>query len=87
MSVGTQFVWNETNFNQMFHSWTGPVGRNLAARAAFVEAGAVASCGFRTGRLKNAIGTLHTYHGTELEARVGANPAGDRVGYALFHHV
>ena len=80
------FKFNEANYNYVFHSWEGPVGREIAARAETLKTKAIASSGVKSGALKASISTYFTHHGTELEARVGANPTGDRVGYALYHH-
>lgn len=80
------FVFNEPNYYYVFHSWEGPVGREIAARALTLEAKAISSAGLKTGALKGSISSFFTYHGTELEARVGANPTGGTVGYALYHH-
>lgn len=86
MEHGT-VIFHETNYNNFFHTWNGPVGRDLTRRARGVEYKAIGSAGLRTGDLRRAIGTHFGRHGVELEARVGANPApGGKVGYGLFHH-
>ena len=84
--VVTEIEWNESNYEYVFNSWDGPVGRHIRSRSERLAELARSTAGIRTGRLKAAIGT--DYSG-ELTAKIGVNPHlpdSDRHGYAYYHH-
>lgn len=93
MSVGFEFtgqskiVFDQKNFDYVFHNWKGPVGKFMISRARRHKHLAITSAGLRTGALRSSIDIYLTRRGKALEVRVGANPApGGGVGYALYHH-
>lgn len=82
----THIDYDERAWNHAFHSWDGMFGQDLRRRSRWLEHRARTTAGYLTGALRRSIGTFFTFHGDDLEARVGANPAGATVGYALYHH-
>lgn len=79
--------WHEAAYRHVFQSVDGPVGQDLERRCRSLEVYAMSHAGFDTGALVAAIDSvIFTSTGGDLEARVGANPAGEEVGYAYFHH-
>ncbi|QEM41563.1 hypothetical protein SEA_FORZA_96 [Gordonia phage Forza] len=84
------FVWNEANFDYMFHSWNGPTGHYLKGRIRLLEQLARMQIGIRTGAAKASIETHYGHRGKALEARVGPNARmADTMrnrGYAYWHH-
>ncbi|QGF20273.1 hypothetical protein SEA_SIXAMA_94 [Gordonia phage Sixama] len=85
-----EIVWNEANFDYMFHSWSGPTGRYIKSRVLVVEQLSRAVVGVQTGALKASIGSRFGHRGKALEAKIGANVhLGDSLrnrGYAYYHH-
>ena len=82
------FAFDEAGYREVFQSLTGPVGRDLQRRCRTLEVLAMANCGFDTGALVASIDSAFFLdHGGDLEARVGANPGGDEIGYGYFHHM
>lgn len=80
------FRWHEQNYRHAFQSWDGMTGRYLRRRMSWLEHMAYNTAGLMTGALRRSIGSFFTFHGRNLEGRVGANPAGSRVGYGVYHH-
>lgn len=78
--------WDNAAWHHEFRTWDGMLGNDLKKRSRWLEHRARTTAGYLTGELRRSIGTFFTFHGVDLEARVGANPSGSTVGYGLFHH-
>lgn len=80
------FQINESGFRHTFQSWDGPVGAHLRRAARSIEVHAMSHAGFDTGRLVGSIDSAFGHTAGNLSVHVGANPHGQDVGYALYHH-
>lgn len=87
INAGGPVRFHQAAFDDVFHSWHGPVGRYVSRGAKKLEMLAISSAGLKTGALRRSIGSYYTRRGKALEVRVGANPGpGGVAGYALYHH-
>lgn len=86
MAASAQFRINEPGFRHVFQSWDGPVGAHLRKAARSIEVHAMSHAGFDTGRLVASIDSAFGHDAGMLTVHVGANPNGQEVGYALYHH-
>ena len=74
-------VWNRSALDNLLHSPSGPVGRDLDRRGSRVEQRARSLAPMRTGRLKSSIREQHSTVRGEQAVRIGATAS-----YALFVH-
>lgn len=85
--TAVRFEVNESGFRYVFQSLGGPVGREFVRRCRTLETRAQLSVGVDTGATLQSIGTFfYTQPGGDMAARVGANPMGETIGVAYWHH-
>ena len=87
MTTRVVFEINEPGFRYVFQSLAGPCGRDFVRKCRALETRAQLSVGVDTGATLNSIDSMfYTQPGGDFAARVGANPSGERIGVAFWHH-
>lgn len=80
-------VIDEPGFRYVFQSFNGPSGKHFVRKCEMLENRARLEVGIYTGATLHSIGSyFYNRSGGDLTAHVGANPTGEEIGVAYFHH-